>query len=212
MSDEKETEYDDPNIAINRVYTRKGDDGETKLVGGAEVPKDSPRIEAYGTVDELNAVLGMARQALKDDSTNSINFKPLSDTLLRVQHELFNLGSLLATKNEDYRESMPQVSQADIDQLEDEIEGYNEDLPELRSFVLPGGSEPSARFHLARTICRRAERKTVELSRREPINETSIAYLNRLGDALFVWGRWTAKQSEGDEVLWDPNVGSKEQS
>lgn len=210
MSDDDKT-YDDPNVAINRVYTRKGDDGMTKLVGGHKVRKTSARIEAYGTVDELNAVVGAARQSIADNHADDEGFDRLSEILLRVQHELFNLGSLLATKDEDVREKMARITDKDVETLEQEIDAFNEDLPELRSFVLPGGSRLNVELHHARTICRRAERRAVEAAEREKINPTALAYLNRLGDAFFVWGRWAAVAGGAEEVQWDPNLSSSGQ-
>ena len=197
-----------PELAINRVYTRRGDEGETNLVGGQEVSKGSHRLEAYGTVDELNAVVGAARQTILDEYKNRPAYRDLSETLLRVQHELFNLGSVLATLPEDVGEQMPRVTDEDIDALEESIDSYNEDLPELRSFVLPGGSRLNVELHRARTVCRRAERavvRTVEQESAEIASE-AIGYLNRLGDALFVWARWSVVHTEHQsEVLWEPN-------
>ena len=208
MSDDKEQKYQDPNLAINRVYTKKGDAGETKLVGGQRVSKSAKRIEAYGTVDELNAVIGAARQTIADDYPNDDRFQNLSETLLRVQHELFNLGSVLATLPEDVGEQMPRIEQEDVDALEDSIDDLTDELPELRSFVLPGGSRLNVELHRARTVCRRTERRVVELDREEPVSELALAYLNRLSDAFFVWSRWATVQADVDEVLWQPNLSS----
>lgn len=199
-------QYDDPELAINRVYTRRGDEGTTQLVGGQTVDKSDKRIEAYGTVDELNAHIGKARQIIVDDYHGKPAYRSLSDTLLRVQHELFNLGSILATKPEDVGEQMPRVTDDDVEALEESIDTFNENLPELRSFVLPGGTELNAELHVCRTVCRRAERATVKLARDETIESDAISYLNRLSDALFVWARWSAVHPENkSEVLWEPN-------
>lgn len=207
-SEKDEQRYRDPEIAINRVYTRKGDEGQTRLVGGHRIGKDASRIRAYGTVDELNAVIGMARQTISENHPGNEHLEDLSDTLLRVQHELFNLGSVLACLPEDVGEEMPRVTEKDVEALEHSIDECNEDLDELRSFVLPGGSRLNVELHLARTVCRRAERLTVAASRQEPIVGEAIAYLNRLSDALFVWSRWAAKAAGAEEVLWQPNVAT----
>jgi len=213
---QRDGEYNDPELAINRVYTRRGDSGTTQLVGGQSVDKSDERIEAYGTVDELNAHVGKARQIIVDRHRNKPAYENLSETLLRVQHELFNLGSILATLPEDVGENMPRVDEDDVAALEQSIDTYNEALPELRSFVLPGGTELNAELHVCRTVCRRAERATVRLSRQESIAADAVTYLNRLSDALFVWARWAAVHPEDEsEVLWEPNQstsGSKNNS
>jgi cob(I)alamin adenosyltransferase len=207
MSDDDDKKFEDPQLAINRVYTRKGDAGQTSLVGGQRVGKDAARIDAYGTVDELNAVVGMCRQTLLDEHADNADLEELGTTLLRVQHELFNLGSILATLPEDVGEKMPRVGDDDVAALEASIDRHNAELPELRSFVLPGGSRLNAELHLARTVCRRAERRVVELG--EGADEAGIAYLNRLSDALFVWSRFAAVKGGGaHEVLWDPNLSA----
>lgn len=203
--------YNDPELAINRVYTRRGDTGTTDLVGGQTVSKAHPRIEAYGTVDELNATIGAARQVILDEYGDDSAFRDLAETLLRVQHELFNLGSVLATLPEDVGEQMPRITDEDVEALEESIDAYNEDLPELRSFVLPGGSRLNVELHRARTLCRRAERTAVRLvdQKEAEVDSEAIGYLNRLGDALFVWSRWVIVQAaHGDEVVWEPNLSS----
>ncbi len=206
MSDTNEDDnFKDPELAINRVYTGKGDQGETKLVGGQKVDKHSLRIAAYGTVDELNAFVGAARQTIADDYPAHKPFKKLSDKLLHVQHELFNLGSILATRPEDVGEQMPRVTEEDVDQLEKWIDEYNEHCPPLRSFVLPGGTRLNVELHQARTICRRAERKIVELTAQQEVDSDAVSYLNRLSDAFFVWSRWAAITADVSEVVWDPN-------
>jgi cob(I)alamin adenosyltransferase len=196
--------FDKPRIAINRVYTRRGDDGDTALAGGQRVPKDSLRIEAYGTVDELNAVLGIAQASAEASAAT----QPLAAILLRVQHELFNLGSILATLPEDVYPKQARVTEADVTQLEVEMDRMNEDLPPLRSFVLPGGSRLNAELHVCRTVCRRAERVCVALARTEDTPPETVRYLNRLSDALFVWSRWASQVSGAAETLWEPNRAS----
>ena len=191
--------FDTPRLAINRVYTRQGDSGETMLAGGQRVPKDSLRIEAYGTVDELNAFVGAARVSAR-------GVEPLPEILLRVQHELFNLGSILATLPANVHPKQARVTDADVMQLESEMDRMNEDLEPLRSFVLPGSGRLNADLHVCRTVCRRAERALIALSRTEEVQPETIRYLNRLSDAFFVWSRWVSRV-EG-ETLWDPNRGS----
>ncbi len=199
--------FDTPRLAINRVYTKRGDTGETSLVGGQRVPKDTRRIEAYGTIDELNSFVGLARQSATEYLLVHPQIALLDAILLRVQHELFNAGSILATRPEDVHPKQARITAANTLQLEREIDALNEDLPPLRSFVLPGGSRLNAELHVCRTICRRAERNCITLAREEPIDPEIVKYLNRLSDAFFVWTRWTAHQLGTPEVLWDPNVG-----
>jgi cob(I)alamin adenosyltransferase len=196
--------FDNPRIAINRVYTRRGDSGETSLVGGQRVPKDSLRIEAYGAVDELNSFLGIARASAGETEATH----PLAAALLRVQHELFNLGSILATLAEDVHPKQARVTDAEIAQLEVEMDRMNRDLQPLRSFVLPGGSRLNAELHICRTVCRRAERLCVALARQESIPAEAVRYLNRLSDALFVWSRWASHVTGAPETLWEPNRAS----
>jgi len=202
MSDQP---FDDPRIAISPVYTRRGDQGETSLAGGQRVAKDGARIEAYGAVDELNAFVGSARALAEEITDRNGRVWPLVSFLLRVQHELFNLGSVLATLPEDVQPSQARVTLADVTRLEHEIDRTNRDLPALRSFVLPGSGLLNGVLHQCRTICRRAERVTVSLGRQEPVPHEAIQYLNRLGDAFFVWSRWVSHVCSESESLWDPN-------
>jgi cob(I)alamin adenosyltransferase len=188
--------FEQPRIAINRVYTRQGDTGSTALAGGQRVPKDSLRIEAYGTVDELNATVGVARADAPE---------PLANILLRVQHELFNLGSILATLPEDVHPKQARITDSDVARLESEMDVMNADLAPLRSFVLPGGSRLNAELHVCRTVCRRTERICVALGRVESVPPEAIRYLNRLSDAFFVWSRWASRTQGAPETLWDPN-------
>jgi cob(I)alamin adenosyltransferase len=187
-------------VRINKVYTRTGDDGTTALVGGDRVAKDALRIEAYGTVDELNACLGLVRTALGRSKARA----RLLPIVIRLQHELFNLGAHLATRDPARWRKQPPVDESHAAALEAEMDACNDDLPELRSFILPGGGETSARFHLARTVCRRAERLTVALGRKEQLGAEPVRYLNRLSDALFVFGRWACWKDGEPEPLWEP--------
>ncbi len=207
----EERPFHDPHVTINRVYTKKGDTGTTSLVGGQQVEKFDERIEAYGTVDELSAVLGGARHeaigaaARATDPTRRATLELLASTLLRVQHELFNLGSALATLPADLHPAQPRVTEADVAALERAMDDGGEGLPTLRSFVLPGGSRLNADLHLARTVCRRAERATVRLSRSSDVDGVDVRYLNRLSDALFVFSRMASAAEGVPEVLWQPN-------
>jgi cob(I)alamin adenosyltransferase len=196
MSDAK---FDAPRIALNRIYTRMGDQGETHLAGGQRVAKDSLRIECYGTIDELNAFIGMAEVS----ATESV--PELAAILRRVQHELFNLESILATKPQDVHPNQARITAGEIEQLEREIDRMNAELPTLRSFVLAGGSRLNTELHACRTICRRAERIAVSLAREEEIPVEAIQYLNRLSDGLFVYSRWVNHVLGVPEVLWEPN-------
>jgi cob(I)alamin adenosyltransferase len=187
-------------MRIDRVYTRGGDKGETSLIGGERVSKASPRIECYGTVDEVNATIGLVVEALAD-STAGPHLAPI---LRRVQNELFNLGAELAAQDADTRAKLPRIEQRHIDGLERDIDGVNDDLPALKSFVLPGGGWPSAYCHLARTVCRRAERLVVAFAADGgDVGDLPVQYLNRLSDALFVWGRWCSLKDGKPEALWD---------
>ena len=197
MDDDRK--FNEPRIALNRIYTKTGDTGQTRLVGGQRVSKDGLRIECYGTVDELNAFVGMACVSAAE------SVAPLAPILQRVQHELFNLGSILATLPENVHPKQPRVTPVEVRQLELEIDDMNAVLPALRSFVLPGGSRISTELHACRTICRRAERLAVRLAREEEVPAEAIQYLNRLSDALFVWSRWANHFLNVPDVLWEPN-------
>ena len=190
-------------IRINKVYTRKGDAGKTHLIGGEERWKDDARFEAFGTVDELNSEIGLCRELVKE--TGNEKFLSLIRLLKSVQNELFNLGTQLAMKEGADTENLPQLSDDSISKLESEIDTANVSLSELTSFVLPGESVINAQFHIARNVCRRAERRVVSLLRKENIDSVNIRYLNRLSDALFVWSRWVSNIIGDKENLWDPN-------
>ena len=194
-----EPKFDQPRVALNRIYTKTGDQGETHLAGGQRVSKDSLRIECYGTIDELNAFTGMAGVSAAESVPG------LALVLHRIQHELFNLGSILATRPEDVHPKQARITEAEVRQLEIEIDRMNEELEPLRSFVLPGGSRLNTELHACRTICRRAERIAVSLAREEQVPPEAIQYLNRLSDAFFVWSRWANHVLGVPEVLWEPN-------
>ena len=189
-------------VRITKVYTKGGDAGETSLVGGARVSKDAIRIECYGTIDELNACVGLVRAALASSKSN----ERLLPIISRVQNELFNLGAELATPDSERRAKSPAVHERHIEALELEIDELNAELPDLTSFILPGGGAASAHFHLARTVCRRAERLLVALAREAEVGEHCLPYLNRLSDAFFVFGRWAARADGEAEPLWAPET------
>jgi cob(I)alamin adenosyltransferase len=191
-------------VRLNRIYTKTGDAGQTRLVGGQKVAKDSLRIDCYGTVDELMACLGLVRTALTVPPIPA-GAATLSEVVSRMQNELFNLGSDLATLAEDRHPQQPRIETRHIEALEHEIDAWNESLPELRSFVLPGGGWVAAYLHLARTVCRRAERLAVSLAAAEPVSPEVIPYLNRLSDALFVMSRHAARLYNAPEPLWEPD-------
>lgn len=178
-----------------KIYTKKGDEGDTGLLGGERVSKDSPRVEACGTVDELNAALGLARaEPLSEDF----------DRLLeRLQHELFRLGAELATGG-SFARSIGMISPDHVEALEQEIDRHEAALAELRQFILPGGTRAAAALHLARTVCRRAERRLVAAiqSQGEDISPTTLIYLNRLGDLLFVLARSANAEAGQSDVPW----------
>lgn len=188
-------------IRITKVYTRTGDRGETAVVGGRRIPKDSPRIVAYGTIDELNALLGIVRAlAAKEKPAGAAR---LIEILKRLQNELFDLGSELATPADAEYEGMWRVSEAEVRDLERTIDECQKTLEPLKSFVLPGGGTLGAFLHQARTVCRRAEIEILRLSRAEPVSPFVLRYVNRLSDLLFVLARWIAKQAGEDELLWE---------
>jgi cob(I)alamin adenosyltransferase len=190
-------------VRLNRIYTKAGDGGDTRLVGGQKVRKDALRIEAYGTVDELSACIGLARTALTEPNAPA-QADALARVLARIQNELFNLGSDLATLVEDRHPKQPLIEARHVTALENEIDGWNEHLGELRSFILPGGGWVASYLHLARTVCRRAERLVVRLAGTETIGDQVVPYLNRLSDALFVMSRHASRIYGEPEPLWEP--------
>jgi cob(I)alamin adenosyltransferase len=181
---------------ITKIYTRGGDDGTTSLGSGKRVAKDALRIEAYGTVDELNACLGLALASGVDDEVAS--------ALRRIQNELFHLGSMLCFPEEDRGEiRIPQIEKRHVDWLEDLLDRQTAEVGPLENFILPGGTVGAAKLHLARTVCRRAERILVALAHEENVDTWAVKYLNRLSDALFVMARYENRQKGVADVLWD---------
>ena len=201
-------------ISITRVYTRTGDRGETALVGGARVPKDSPRIVAYGTLDELNAAVGLARvfnaERLREAGSARARHEWLDGILKKVQNQIFDLGSELATPPAAAYEGMFRVSEAEVTELERLMDHCQQDLEPLKSFILPGGGRIQGFLHQARTVCRRAEREVLALSRAEPIGEWPLRYVNRLSDLFFVLGRWVGKHMGEPEYLWERGLSAHE--
>ena len=190
-------------IRITRVYTRTGDRGDTALVGGRRVPKDSARIEAYGTIDELNSIIGLARVFNAEQLERGPKHRWLDEALRKLQNELFDLGSELATPADAVYEGMFRMGEAQVAALERQIDECQKDLQPLKSFVLPGGGRVSAFLHVARTVCRRAERDVLRLMGHEDIGEWPLAYLNRLSDLLFVLSRWIGHHLGEREFLWE---------
>ncbi|MEO6967104.1 MAG: cob(I)yrinic acid a,c-diamide adenosyltransferase [Rhodanobacteraceae bacterium] len=174
---------------LSKIYTKTGDDGTTGLGDGARVPKDSARVAAYGTVDELNSAIGVLL------ATPDLPL-PVIETLTQVQHDLFDLGGELCIPG------MAMIEDADVARLESTLDRFNADLPSLKDFILPGGGMAAAQCHVARTVCRRAERCVVTLARGEPVRPQALHYLNRLSDLLFVLARVLARADGHGEVLW----------
>ena len=203
-------------ISITRVYTRTGDGGETALVGGARVPKDSPRIVAYGTLDELNAAVGLARvfnaERMTERGAGRERHRRLDEVLKKIQNQLFDLGSELATPPEAFYDGMFRVGAEEVKALEQLIDVCQKDLEPLNSFILPGGGRVSAFLHQCRTVCRRAERLVLRLSREEDIGLRPLRYLNRLSDLFFVLSRWIAKHSGEPEYLWERGLRGHERT
>lgn len=175
---------------LSKIYTRTGDDGTTGLSDGSRVNKDSPRIEACGTVDELNSIIGMVLAYKLPDAVRRC--------LIDVQHDLFDLGGELSIPGSQT------IKEADTERLETILDEFNDDLPHLKEFILPAGGHATSTTHLARTVCRRAERRVITLAREEDVNSATISYLNRLSDLLFVIARVLARFENGKEVLWRP--------
>ncbi|NIO06723.1 MAG: cob(I)yrinic acid a,c-diamide adenosyltransferase [Deltaproteobacteria bacterium] len=195
-------------IRINRVYTRTGDKGETGLVGGTRVPKDSPRIEAYGTVDELNSIVGLARVFNEERIHEGEAHRFLDRVLRDIQEELFDLGSELATPPESNRKNAFSVGEEQVKKIEGIIDECQKSLDPLKSFVLPGGGRLGGYLHQCRTVCRRAEREILRLSRVEKTSEWVLKYINRLSDLFFVLSRWVGKHLGEPEYLWQRGLGN----
>jgi len=196
--------YREPNLAINKIYTKTGDSGLTSLVGGQKTSKANLRVISYGEIDELIVVIGGSILKLTQFKNNK-SFEIFSKKLKRIQNELFNIGNMLATIDKDILQNMPQIESRHIENIENEIDFYNKNLPTLKSFVLPGGSDINIWLHLARTVCRRCERIVVKLSNNEEIDAIIIQYLNRLSDLLFTCCRWVNYELSIKENLWNPN-------
>jgi cob(I)alamin adenosyltransferase len=191
-------------IRLTRIYTRTGDKGLTALVGGMRVPKESGRLEAYGTVDELNSIVGIVRTYLPNYGEGfGGDLAWYSEMLRRIQNELFDVGSELATPPDVEYEGMHKMGQAEVKKLEEEMDRMQKELQPLSSFTLPGGGILNAFLHQARTVCRRVERVCWRLRREEAVGDQLIVYINRLSDHLFVQSRWVAKRLGEPEFLWD---------
>jgi len=178
---------------LSNIYTRTGDDGTTGLGDGSRTQKDSLRVEAYGTVDELNSAIGVVIAALPDATDDD----SLASMLLDIQHDLFDLGGELCMPDTTL------IGDRHTERLEQELDRINAELPPLKDFILPGGNLAAAQAHLARTICRRSERRVIALARHEAVNDTLLRYLNRLSDLLFVLARTLARATGTGEILWD---------
>ena len=191
-------------IRLTRIYTRTGDKGNTALVGGMRVPKESARLEAYGTIDELNSIVGIVRTYLPDYRDRfGAGFEAYSESLRRIQNELFDVGSELATPADFSYPQMHKMGAGEVRKLEEEMDAMEKELEPLKSFTLPGGGELNAFLHQARTVCRRAERVCWRAKREDEISDQVIIYINRLSDHLFVQSRWVAKRLGEPEFLWD---------
>lgn len=189
-------------MRITKVYTRTGDGGTTRLAGGQKIPKDHLRLEAYGTIDELNAVVGLARIFAKDVTEEVEQIRRIDDELHNVQNRLFDIGGILATIPGQRFKNMPEITEPDIRHLEELMDECQKDLPPLKEFILPGGGRISGFLHQARTVCRRAERICVRLHREEGVAAPILKYLNRLSDTFFVLARCMAWIQHEPEVLW----------
>lgn len=179
-----------------KIYTKKGDAGETSLIGGKRVPKYHTQIEAYGTVDELNSFVGAIRDWAPDSKTK--------DFLVWVQDRLFVMGSLLAEVEGGSKMKLPQLKEEDVVSLENEIDRLEENLPEMRHFILPGGHHAVSSAHIARCVCRRAERSTLRMKLEIEVDDIIIRFLNRLSDYLFVLARWLTAELDAEEIPWLP--------
>ncbi|MBL7910046.1 MAG: cob(I)yrinic acid a,c-diamide adenosyltransferase [Bacteroidia bacterium] len=177
-----------------KIYTKTGDKGQTSLIGGTRLPKQHVRIEAYGTVDELNSHIGLLRDVIEDKTT--------FDLLISIQDRLFTIGSHLAADPEKSKMQLPPIFEEDVIALEKAIDTINEQVPEMRSFVLPGGHVHVSYCHIARCVCRRAERAVLRLAENEKVEEIHAKYLNRLSDYLFMLSRWITFDKKANEIPW----------
>lgn len=184
-------------VKLTKIYTKKGDTGCTSLAGNIRINKTALSVQALGELDELNALLGFAACAITTTTLIELHQK-----ILRIQNELFNLGAEIAVPLSKRRTNTPHITAADITRLENEIDTMNKELNSLSSFILPGGSEISARIHLARTVCRRAERTIIALGKKMKLDKEIIPYINRLSDWLFVAARYSNKKLNSEEILW----------
>jgi cob(I)alamin adenosyltransferase len=193
-------------VSIMKVYTKTGDSGQTGLFGGARVVKSDLRIECYGTVDELNSVLGLVSAELNSQEDQPTN--PLTQQTVEIQCELFNLGSHLACGNQEMRSSLPALQETFVERIENWIDEMDSELPPLKTFILPGGHPVAAQLHLARTVCRRAERRLVELQQETPKDHQALGlrWLNRLSDYFFVAARFQNFKNEFEDIPWKPST------
>ena len=181
-----------------KIYTKTGDKGQTSLIGGTRLPKQHVRIEAYGTVDELNSHIGLLRDVIEDKTT--------FDLLISIQDRLFTIGSHLAADPEKNKMQLPPINEEDVTALEIAIDKINEQVPEMKSFVLPGGHIHVSYCHIARCVCRRAERAVLRLAENETVEEIHSKYLNRLSDYLFMLSRWITQDKKASEIPWKPKL------
>jgi len=190
-------------VKLTRIYTRGGDKGQTSLSRGERVAKHDPRVDAYGTVDETNSVIGLARAVIDRTIKQDASRRHVEDMLARIQNDLFDLGADLSTVKARRGQPALRIVPAQVERLEREIDAMNAELSPLNSFILPGGSEAAAWLHLARTVARRAERRMTQLARKQTVNPEAIRYINRLSDHLFVLARRLNDNGAAD-VLWVP--------
>jgi cob(I)alamin adenosyltransferase len=196
-------------MRITKVYTRAGDKGTTRLAGGQKVPKDHLRLEAYGTIDELNSIVGLARSFTKDPFRKMKQAGRVDEELLGIQNKLFDIGGILATAPGQRFKNMPAVKETDTRHLENLMDDCHKDLKPLKEFILPGGGKIAGFLHQARTVCRRAERACVRLDHEEKVPIEILKYLNRLSDTFFVLARWISMAQKEHEILWNRSGTSK---
>ena len=195
-------------MRITKVYTRTGDKGTTRLAGGQEVHKDHIRLEAYGTIDELNSIIGITRAFIKDLLKKVKQAKRIDEELQQIQNKLFDIGGILATAKGQRFKNMPKIKDVDIRHLEHLLDDFQKELKPLKEFILPGGGKIASFLHQARTVCRRAERVCVRLDRSEKVQTEILKYLNRLSDTFFVLARWVSIVQQEPELLWNRLITS----